>query len=210
VPPRPDLLAGEDLPPAPQQARSVARREHLNAAALRLFGQKGYAASSLEDIAQAAGMPVGAVYQHYRSKRQLLLSLMNDLLVGLSELSFEPRPGQEPRAILHDLLQRAFEQDLRYLGAYRAWREALLSDEDLARKHALIRRWTSARVAAVFRGLLRLPGARPDVDIEGMARVLDSLFWDLLAQAARRRDAHLRQAVAATVHLVHHALFTDA
>ena len=207
--PRPDLLAGEDLPPAPKQARSVARRERLNAAALRLFGEKGYAASSLEDIARAAGMPVGAVYQHYRSKRQLLLSLMNDLLVGLGKLRFESQAGQDARGILHDLLQRAFEQDLRYVGAYRAWREALLSDEDLARKQALIHRWTTARVAAVFRGLQRLPGARPDVDIEETARVLDALFWDLLVQAARRRDVHLRRAVAATVHLIYHALFID-
>jgi AcrR family transcriptional regulator len=209
LPRRPDLLAGEDLPPAPRQARSLERRTRLNAAALRLFGEQGYAASSLEDIALAAGMPVGAVYQHYRSKRQLLLSLMNDLLGALGQLSFEPRPGQDARGILSDLLQQAFEQDLRYLGAYRAWREALLSDEDLARKQRLIHRWTSARVGAVFRRLRRLPGGRPDVDIDGTARVLDSLFWDLLAQAARRRDAHLQRAVAATVHLIYHALFID-
>ena len=176
---------------------------------MRLFGEKGYAASSLEEIALAAGMPVGAVYQHYRSKRQLLLSLMNDLLGALGELSLEPRPGQDARAILRDLLQQAFERDVRYLGAYRAWREALLSDEDLARKQRLIHRWTSARVGAVFRKLARLPGARPDVDIEGTARVLDSLFWELLAQAARRRDARLERAVAATVHLIYHALFID-
>jgi AcrR family transcriptional regulator len=185
------------------------RRERLDAAALRLFSERGYAAASLDDIAREAGMPVGAVYQHYRSKRQLLLSLMDDLLIGLSRLPLEGAPGQNPRDLLYELLRRGFEQDLSYLGAYRAWREAVLGDDDLARKQMLIHRWTSARIAAVFRRLQRYPGARPGVDIEELARVLDSLFWDLLARAARRRDVNLRRTVDATVHLVYHALFID-
>src|SRR4051812_5289438 len=127
IPQRPALLADEDLPPPPRQARSIERRERLNCAALRQFGKQGYAATSLDDIAGEAGMPVGAVYLHYRSKRQLLLSLMNDLLTSLSELSFDGSPEKDPRATLELLLRRGFEQDLRYLGAYRAWREAVLT-----------------------------------------------------------------------------------
>ncbi|HEY2376040.1 MAG TPA: helix-turn-helix domain-containing protein [Gemmatimonadaceae bacterium] len=185
------------------------RRQRLEAAALRLFGKVGYTAASMEAIAQEADMPVGAVYQHYRSKRQLLLSLMSDLLTGLSTLRLEPEPGQDARGLLHQLLQRAFERDLHYLGAYRAWREAVLTDEDLAAKQARIHAWTSARVAAVFRRLQQLPGAREDVDVDALARVLDSTFWDLLAQASRRRDRNLQRAVAASVHLIYHALFMD-
>src|SRR5580700_3084234 len=51
---RPHLLAGEDLRPAPRQKRSLAKRDQLKAAALDRFGQKGYQATSIGDIARHA------------------------------------------------------------------------------------------------------------------------------------------------------------
>jgi hypothetical protein len=113
------------------------------------------------------------------------------------------------RDVIRGLIVLGFERDMQYLGAYRAWQEAVLIDAGLARKQKLIHAWTSARVAGAFRLLQRLPGARSGVDIDGLAQVLDSLFWSLLAMAARRRDVTLRRAVDGTVHLIHHALFVD-
>ncbi len=77
---RPNLLAGEDLPPEPQQRRSLEKRVQLKAAALALFGDKGFERTSVDDIASRANLAVGGFYLHYRSKRQLLLALMDDLL----------------------------------------------------------------------------------------------------------------------------------
>lgn len=209
IPKRPNLLARENPPPPPKQTRSIERRQRLNAAALRLFGTQGYEAASIEAIASDASIPVGGFYQHYRSKRQLLLSLMNDLLVGLSGVSLDSARGMTPRTMIRELLERGFERDLQYLGAYRAWKEAVLTDADMARKHRWIHTWTSARIATVFRRLQQLPGARSDVDVEGLAQILDFVFWDLLERAARRRDADLRRSVDATVHLIYHSLFAD-
>jgi AcrR family transcriptional regulator len=206
----PDLLADEDLALPPRQQRSLDRRGQLENAALRLFGERGYDATTIGHIADAARVPIGGFYLHFRSKRQLLLSLMNDLLVGLSRLDLSPRSGAHPRAILRDLLTRGFEHDLRYLGAYRAWQEAALGDPDLARKQQTIHAWTTARVAAAFRRLQALPGARADVDVHTLAGVLDSVFWSLLSQAAHTRDAQLERSVAATADLIYHALFLDS
>jgi AcrR family transcriptional regulator len=209
IPERPDLLAGEELAPEPRQQRSRDRRARLTTAALRLFGDKGYEAASVEEIARNAGMPVGAFYLHFRSKRQLLLSLMNDLMIGLSQVNLEPKAGVGARGILRQLLERGFAEDLRYVGAYRAWQEAVLSDPDLAGKQELIHAWTTARVAAVFRRLLQMPDSRAGVDVDALARVLNSLFWDLLRHAARKRDAKLERSIDATTHLIYHALFAD-
>ena len=79
---RPNLLAGEDLPPEPQQKRSLENRVQLKIAALALFGEKGFERTSVEEIARRANLAVGGFYLHYRSKRQLLLALMDDLLRG--------------------------------------------------------------------------------------------------------------------------------
>ncbi len=206
---RPNLLAGEDLPPAPTQTRSIDKRLRLKTAALALFGEKGYERTSIDDIAQRANFAVGGFYQHFRSKRQLLLVLMDDLLEGLSRLDLRPKGAADIRTGLRTLLARAFSTDLQYLGSYRAWQEAAASDADLADKQEQIQAWTTARVRAAFSLLQGMPGARPGVDIPGLARVMDSFFWNLLAQASRFPEPELNRWIDSATHLIYHALFTD-
>ena len=128
---RPNLLAGEDLPASPLQKRSFAKRARLKEAGLSLFGEKGYENTSIDEIAHRAELAVGSFYQHFRSKRQLLLTVMDELLEKLSRLDFQPQAVTDIRAALRELLTRAFSRDLNYLGAYRAWQEAELSDPEL-------------------------------------------------------------------------------
>ena len=206
---RPNLLAGEDLPPEPHQKRSLDKRARLKAAGLAMFGEKGYENTSIEGIARRTKLAVGTFYQHFRSKRQLLLALMDELLEKLSQLDFRPGAVTDVRTGIRQLLSRAFSHDLRYLGAYRAWQEAALSDPDLARKQQRIHAWTTDRVMTVFQLLQQLPGARQGVDVQGLARVMDSYFWSLLAQAGRLPEVELNQQIDAATHLIYHALFTD-
>jgi AcrR family transcriptional regulator len=206
---RPHLLEGQTLPAAPLQRRSQDNRARLKAAALVAFGEKGYEKTSIDEIARRASLATGTVYQHYRSKRQLLLALMDDLLEQLSQLDLKPADAGDPRSVLHDLLTRAFARDLRYLGAYRAWQEAVLADADLNEKQQAIHVWTTARVLAVLQYLQRLPGARVDVDLHSLATVLDRLFWSLLGQASRMPEAELQRSIASVTHLMHHAMFRD-
>lgn len=206
---RPNLLAGENLPHAPRQKRSFDKHARLKAAGLVLFGEKGYEATSIGDIAQRARLAVGTFYQHFRSKRQLLLALMDELLEKLNQLNLRPDAMSDVQAGLRQLLSRAFSADLRYLGAYRAWQEAALSDPALARKQAKIHAWTTNRVMAVFQFLQQLPGARPGVDVPELARMMDGFFWSLLAQAAQMPKSELNQSLDSATHLIYHAMFLD-
>jgi AcrR family transcriptional regulator len=209
VPPRPDLLAGEDLPGAPRQKRSVAKRDRLKAAGLALFGERGYEATSIQEIAARGKLAVGGFYQHFRSKRQLLLALMDELLDRLSRLDLRPKGSDDIRAGLEEFLSQAFAADREYLGAYRAWQEAALSDPELARKQDEIHAWTTARVTLAFTLLQQLPGARPGVDVPGVARAMDSFFWNLLGQAGRLSEVEMKQWISASTHLIYHSLFLD-
>jgi len=57
------------------RAESKARtRQRLLDEAQRLFRERGYAATSLEQIAEAADVTKGAIYGHFSSKEDLLLS----------------------------------------------------------------------------------------------------------------------------------------
>jgi AcrR family transcriptional regulator len=207
---RPLLLKGEELPPAPRQRRSIEARERLKLAALELFAGAGFERTSVEEIAEQAGVAVGGFYLHFRSKRQLLLVLMDELLERLSSLDLQVKPNRSIRTALRDLLSRSFSQDLRFLGAYRAWQEATLSDRDLAKLERETRAWTTARVRGVLTALQRLPGARSDVDTSSVARAIDALFWALLAEAVHKPKVELAQWLDAATHLIYHAMFRDS
>ena len=207
---RPNLLAAENLPPEPRQKRSLDKRARLKTAGLALFGQRGYEKTSIDLIARRAKLAVGGFYQHFRSKRQLLLALMDELLDKLSQLDFRPRAVTDVRAGIRALLAGAFSHDLQYLGAYRAWQEAVLADPDLAEKQKEIHAWTTSRVTTVFQMLQQLPGARSGVDIRGLACAMDSFFWSLLARAEKFSKVELNRWIDAATHLIYHAMFTDS
>jgi AcrR family transcriptional regulator len=58
-----------------EQSRAVTRERLLSAAA-DVFAAKGFAASSLEEIADAAGYSRGAVYSNFAGKDELFLAVM--------------------------------------------------------------------------------------------------------------------------------------
>ena len=206
---RPNLLKREQLRPEPRQKRSQEKRQRLKEAALHIFRSRGFERTSIEQIAKRANLATGSFYQHYGSKRQLLLALMDELLAAMGQLSLRPNYTGDVRASLRDLLARGFSNDLRYLGAYRAWEEALLSDPQMAHSQMKIREWTTSRVAALLTTLQQWPGARPDVDLPVLARVVDTLFWSLLAQAVFLTRVELNAWIDAATHLIYHALFFD-
>lgn len=205
---RPNLLAREDVLPHPRQARSEEKRARLKAAGLALFAERGYERTSIEDIASRANVAVGSVYQHFRSKRQLLLALMDELVRNIESLQLR-LPSSDARAGLRHLLSRAASTDLRYAGAYRAWQEAVLSDAALARTQRAVHAWTTKRVAAAFTLLQRRPGARPRVDVEALARMMDSVFWGIIGQLGELSTSERQRTIDAATHLIYHALFLD-
>jgi AcrR family transcriptional regulator len=71
-------------------------RQRLLEEAQRLFRERGYAATSLEQIAEAAEVTKGAIYGHFASKEDLLLSALEaapapDYVAILNDRSRPPR-----------------------------------------------------------------------------------------------------------------------
>ncbi|WP_114381236.1 TetR/AcrR family transcriptional regulator [Paenibacillus prosopidis] len=52
-------------------------------AASEVFAQKGYAASSTSEIAQRAGVAEGTIFRHYKTKKDLLLSIVAPVMAKL-------------------------------------------------------------------------------------------------------------------------------
>lgn len=70
-------------PPAPRefrQARARATYERILRAALELYGERGYHATQTPDVAERAGVSVGALYRYFEDKHQIFVELMHHLL----------------------------------------------------------------------------------------------------------------------------------
>jgi TetR/AcrR family transcriptional regulator len=66
------------------RARAPGARR-IASAARRLFAERGYAGTSMADVAAAAGVSKATVFHHYRSKRRLYESLIAEAVVGFRE-----------------------------------------------------------------------------------------------------------------------------
>ena len=64
---------------APRRLTAEQRRQQLFAVALGLFAQRGYRATTMGDIAEAAGVTKPLLYQHFSSKRALYLELVDSI-----------------------------------------------------------------------------------------------------------------------------------
>ena len=79
-----------DLATTVQDGRSSARRgpetrEAIHHAAVRLFAQRGYHATSMRAIAAAARVQPAAIYHWYPSKEAILVRLQDDFMDQLTE-----------------------------------------------------------------------------------------------------------------------------
>jgi AcrR family transcriptional regulator len=70
-----------------------ARREQLLAVGLEVFARQGFHGTSMNDVADAAGVTKPVLYQHFASKRELYLALSTRSAVSCSRPSPRPSDG---------------------------------------------------------------------------------------------------------------------
>jgi AcrR family transcriptional regulator len=59
------------------------RRRALLAAAARLFAERGYSGTSIDDLGAAAGVSGPALYKHFSGKQAMLAAILLDASIGL-------------------------------------------------------------------------------------------------------------------------------
>ncbi len=62
----------------PKQKRSIATKNKIKQTARELFSERGYYAVTSNNIASAAGVPIGSFYNYFGNKKGLLLELVKD------------------------------------------------------------------------------------------------------------------------------------
>jgi AcrR family transcriptional regulator len=106
-----------------EQVMSDTRQLLLNAAAQE-FAREGYVGANINRISKAAGFSKGTIYNHFSSKRALMLALIDaiaeihlDLIVG--EVQKEKDPGRR--------LERFFEVGFTFASQYLAQARVMIN-----------------------------------------------------------------------------------
>jgi len=84
APPSPPLAepAHAAAPRSTQQARSARTRSGILGAAERLFAQRGYQATRLEEIAEQVGIRRASLFYYFKDKRALYDAVLENVLRG--------------------------------------------------------------------------------------------------------------------------------
>jgi AcrR family transcriptional regulator len=150
------------------------RRELILAAAVRLFAENGYHATSMDEIAARAGISKAVVYDHFTSKSELYTVLLDTIRADIDALideAIEPLPVDER-------VRAAIEVFFRFVEEYPdACRLLFLEVQGTSEAAQIVER-LEARVAE---GLSASLGSDPDIfgghpDRERQLRILAELL----------------------------------
>ena len=113
-------------------------RQRLLAEAQRLFRERGYAATSLEQIAEAAEVTKGAIYGHFDSKEDLMLSALEAAPAPdySATLNDESRPLPERLAAYGRAVAAEQPGDTEEVAVHLEFYAALLRSPDALRRYA--------------------------------------------------------------------------
>ncbi|GLR66103.1 putative transcriptional regulator, TetR family protein [Acidocella aquatica] len=166
-----------DSPPAPQKRkggprRDLMERELLDCAA-ELFAEKGFSGTSLQDIANAAGVGRTTLYHYFGSKDDFLTALVEDVTVAASselrKLTHEPGASFQAQ-----LLKAAETLVTRQLA--RAVRFKVLDREEnhlpapLFERHQAGKREVLAKISGLIKSGIRAGEFRPvDANIAALS-----------------------------------------
>ena len=74
--------------PRTQEERSERSRQQILDAALKLFSHRGYGATSVQEIAEAAGLSKGNLYHHFPDKETVFRALLDRYFQAMSQPDF--------------------------------------------------------------------------------------------------------------------------
>ena len=131
--------------PRVSDAHLTARRHQILDAAHGLFAERGFARTSMDDVAGAAGLSIGAVYRYFPSKNDLILAVC----AGHGDEPDDGRPHETAAALLARLASYVSSSGGHARFAVQVWAEAALSPQ-LAESVALTHENLQAHLARLL------------------------------------------------------------
>lgn len=198
-----------ELPHVPRQARSRAKRDRLLEAALGLFAERDFEATTINAIAERAGVSVGIFYRYFRSKQQILLALTQERLTEIRLNLAEVRSVPLSAAVLEQRLRTFLGRDRQFIGLRRAKQELLLHRPEIA----LVEQQQFDALCQDLAGHIEHGRAggllRGDLDPAATAQAILLLAGQLRSLLPYRTDEQLQPVIRAAARMIYHTLRPD-
>ena len=177
---------------------STTRREELLAIAAGLFAERGLRATTVRDIADAAGILSGSLYHHFSSKEAIVDEILRGFLDSLfGDYQRIVDAGSSPRETLEGLVRVSFEAIHRHRDEVAIYQDELKHLRVNPRFDYLRERNTEFRemwTDVLSRGM-ESGEFRPDLDIRLTYRFLRDTVW-VAVRWYRPEDADDHAAIA--------------
>ena len=113
---------------APAVRAGSERRDQILAIAAELFAERGFAATTVREIADSAGILSGSLYHHFDSKESMVEELLRTFLDDITHAyRVVAASGDDPVQVLRTLVRLAFES----IGARRATVSVMVNEYNL-------------------------------------------------------------------------------
>ena len=113
-----------------QEKKKLKRRKRMLASATKLFQDRGYADTTINDIANKADVGVGTIYNYFSSKNEILLNIVADIFIEKKpdEIVYEDNPVKSIFSYLNSYLDELsiFDKEI-----WRDWFAALFQERNL-------------------------------------------------------------------------------
>ena len=129
-------------------------KERIIEEALRLFSEKGYAGTSMSDIAERLKITKAALYKHYSGKREIFQKILDRMSALDAERAAEyDMPGAEDDEYAEAYMNTALDSIRRYsIAQFRHWTEDGFSSR--FRKMLTIEQYNDSTMADLYQNYL--------------------------------------------------------
>lgn len=177
------------------KTESFKTRQHLLSAALEVFHRQGVSRSTLQEIAQEAGVTRGALYWHFKNKEDLFEALFEQIFVE-SELNINEQLPETDDAwvLLRQQLINIFknlsehEWHRKFCNVINMKCEHTSNNETITKLAEKYHKMFLARIAKIVH-LCHVQGRLPDnIDLELAIIYLESSFIGIIRLASFQPD----------------------
>jgi TetR/AcrR family transcriptional regulator len=166
-----------------RERKKIAARAQILSTAIDLFSRRGLDAVTIDEIATAADVGKGTIYNYFATKEDMVVAFMADLEARMAPKIARFRPGERP---VHRALADYILLHFRLKEPYHAFVRVFLAQMFMDTAHFLpymveMQRYVDSPLQSLFAAFKERGALRPDIDLPQLIMSFKTMHLGLTA-----------------------------